>query len=775
MRKTVDLNGKWMFHKGDIHVPRPADKGPVYSQSKTQRKLIGPAAYVYSDRSDTYGCDVELRSERWNVVDLPHDYIIDQDNDPTENSANGYLKYENAWYRKHFSVAEDEIRGKRVLLQFDGIAGKSTIYLNGCLMKHNFSAYNSFEIDISDNIYYEKENVIAVYVNTEEFEGWWYQGGGIYRDVRLVITEPIAIDRYGVYAPVRKIDGENWAVDFETTLVNDYYEDCEFEADSSIIDADGRVVAEACGYGKALLREKGTAKYTAAVEKPDLWDTEQPNLYTVRTVLKICGMEIDCDTTRIGFRTIAADPEKGFFLNGKHTVIKGVCAHQDFGLTGLAVPDNVTRYKISLFKEMGANGFRTSHYMNSSVSMDCFDELGFLVMDETRWFETTDEATEQLEELVKRDRNRPSVIFWSTGNEEPYHATDVGNRIQKAMAAKIRKLDNTRFITAAEDKTPDRSCIFDECDVIGINYNLDLFDTVHKQRPNIPVFSSECCATGTTRDWILPANANGRVTDRDADTNSWFRGREYTWKFLMERPYVMGAFQWAAVEHRGEAMWPAVCSKSGALDLFLQKKGAFYQNKSHWTDEPMAHISGHWNRRGLEGQEVLVTVYTNCDSLELFLNGKSLGRKNIEKYGHGEWNVIYEPGELSVKGYRGEMLVAEDIQRTSGAPVKLRLRLLNEVTANGKDMALICCECLDENGLVVPDAEETVSFFAALPARVVATGSDNCDHKRVGNTERKMYAGKIATAVQPAKGQKTIEVFAQSEHCGISVLHIPLK
>ena len=207
MRLQISLNDRWRFHKGDITYPTPVDKGPVYAQSKTERKKVGPASYYYYDTPDGYIGERELRNDGWVYTNLPHDYIINQDNDKNENNALGYFHYDNAWYRRHFML-EEAYRDKRLLLRFDGIAGKSTIYLNGCLMYHNFSAYNTFEIDITDYVYFDKENIIAVYVNTEEFEGWWYQGGGIYRDVWLTVTEPVAIDLWGVYAPYKKI-GDN--------------------------------------------------------------------------------------------------------------------------------------------------------------------------------------------------------------------------------------------------------------------------------------------------------------------------------------------------------------------------------------------------------------------------------------------------------------------------------------------------------------------------------------------------------------------------------------
>ena len=765
MRKEIILNNGWIFHKGDIEEPISKYKGFIYCQSKTERKLSGPAAYNYSDRPDQFYGNM-INPEKWEWIELPHDYVVYQDNDKNENCALGYLHYDNAWYRKHFNMPEGS-ENKRVLLRFDGIAGKSTVYLNGCLMYHNFSSYNTFEIDISDYVYYDKENVIAVYVNTDGFEGWWYQGGGIYRDVHLTVTEPVAIDLWGVYAPCKKLDDNYWQIDFETTVVNTDYENKKVTLESRVIGADGSVLAVGTGEGTVGLRDKGVIKYSTEVNNPLLWDCDNPNLYTVKTVLKLNGEETDKNTTRIGFRTVEISADKGLLLNGKLTFINGVCAHQDFGLTGLAVPSNIAKYKVSLMKEMGANGYRTSHYQQTESYMDAFDEQGLLVMDEARWFGSTKEAIEQLESLIKRDRNRPSVIMWSTSNEEPFHITDIGKRLHKAIAAQIKKFDYTRPITAAEDRTPDKSTIYDECDIVGINYNLKLYDTVHEMCPEKPIFASECCATRSVRDWNFDSDTSGRIRDKDVDSNEWFLGREKTYKFLRERSYVFGCYQWAAVEHRGEAAWPRICSVSGALDLFLQKKGAFYQNKSHWTKEPMAHIVPHWNFKGLEGEEIPVTVYTNCEELELFLNGRSLGKKEIEKYGHGEWSVKYCPGTLEVKGYIGGKEVCCDKRITTGKPAALKLTQDNDFMANGSDIALFTCECVDENGLVVPDAAEYVRFSISSPAKIIGTGSDICDHNNVADTERKMYMGKIRIAVKPQKGQNNFTLTAMSDNCGL--------
>ena len=768
MRREILLNDGWLFHKGDIDYGTPPVKGLVYAQSKTERKLVGPASYDYYDRPDPYYAPGRaMNCEKWEYVSVPHDYVINQDFCKDENNALGYCKYENAWYRKHFTV--ENAKCKRVLLRFDGIAGEATVYLNGCLMCRNFSRYNTFEVDISDYVYHDKENILAVYVNSKSFEGWWYQGGGIYRNVYLTVTDAVAIDLWGVYAPAAKLDDTTWEINFETTLVNSLYEDTSVHVESFVTNQDGECVAKTSADGEIPSREKTTLKYSCKVTHPLLWDCDSPNLYSIKTVVIRNGEEVDESHTRIGLRTVEVSVEKGLLLNGKKTIIKGVCSHQDFGLTGLAVPDNIARYKVKLIKEMGANGYRTSHYQQTESYMDAFDEMGFLVMDEARWFESTNEALMQLESLVKRDRNRPSVIFWSTGNEEPTQVTETGKNIHRAIYAHIRKLDKTRIIMSAQDKKPENSTVFEYSDIIGINYNLDSYDKVHENHPDKAIVASECCAVGRTRDWNFDSNSLGRLRDIDTDANEWFLGREKTWKFLMSRPYVIGAYQWAAVEHRGEAVWPALCSKSGALDLFLQKKGAFYQNKSHWTHEPMVHIVPHWNFSGLEGQEIPVTVYTNCDELELFLNGKSLGRKQIEKYGHGLWLVPYEAGKLEVNGYSGGKICVTDERQTTGKPEKLRLTQINEFECNGKDVALFTCECLDSEGRTVPDASELVRFSVSSPAVIIGTGSDNCDPLNVSNPERRMYMGKITVAVKPAKNTG-FTLTAYSGNCTSDIL-----
>ena len=778
MREKILFDENWMFHDGEITENQPKDKGPIYKQAKTERKLSGPASVRYKGAVDSFMPEYIQCTDKWEWVNLPHDYIITQEPKKDNNSCLGYFDYHSAWYRKTFKLSTDDT-DKRITLLFDGIATHSTIYLNGCLMKHNFCGYNSFEVDITDVVKYgEEENVLAVYVQPGDFEGWWYQGGGIYRHVWLIKTDTVAVDLWGVYAAPKKLSEIQWEVKMETTVRNDRYEDVTANIESIILNREGEEICRVSSQLVIPYREKSTAVYFAKVENPILWDIDNPYQYTIETQISAEGKICDTYSVKTGFRTFVLDPDEGLFLNGKHTKIKGVCAHQDFGLTGKAVADNVHRYKIEMLKEMGANGYRTSHYPQTEAIMDALDDLGFIVMAETRWFESTDEGKQQLEMLIKRDRNRPSVLFWSVGNEEPHHLTEEGRRICKSLKAFIQKLDDTRYIMSAVSHDPDVATVYDELDAIGINYNLDKFDKIHEKYPHKPVFSSECCATGTTRGWYdedFPEKS--RLSAYDKDTNKWFLGREKTWKFMCDRKWVLGEYQWIAFEHRGETLWPRLCSVSGAIDLYLQKKDAFYQNQSHWIeDKPIVHLMPHWNFRGREGELIKVVAYTNCSEVELYLNGKSLGKQQIEKYGHGEWIVDYAPGELSVQARNNGVTVATDTKVTTGKATALRLIPENKITqANGTDVAIITCICTDEKGAEVPDSTPFVSFNTNGLGKIIGTGSDNTDHNPVNLTERKMYAGRISIAVQVGKTPGVLKVYANSEHLDSAVISIPLS
>lgn len=775
MREKILFDKDWRFHEGDIKYNLPRKKGAIYSQAKTVHMRWGPAAYGYDDRSDVYHCD-NACTEYWENVDLPHDYIITQEPKQEYNDSLGYFDYHNAWYRKHFWLDEQD-RDKRITLYFEGITGHATVYLNGCVLKRNFCGYTSFEADITDIAYFDRENILAVYVDVSEHEGWWYEGAGIYRHVWLIKTALTAVDLWGVYVTPKK-DGDRWTVGIETTVLNESTEDSQITVTSSVVDETGQEEAASAASPLTILaKDKAVLKQEVAVDSPALWDIDTPNLYQVHTVVSHNGVEIDRVVTRFGFRTIEFDPDKGFFLNGRHVKIKGVCCHQDYGLTGKAVPDNVHRYRTALMKEMGANAYRTAHYPHAEAVMDALDELGILVMDETRWFSSSDEAKEQLAMLVKRDRNRPSVILWSVANEEPLHESEQGCRITETLKAVVKKYDATRPITAAISNNPLDALATKHLEVIGVNYNLKDYDAIHEKYPNLPFVSTENCATGSTRSWYSDSNPlRGYINAYDHDTDTWFRGREMTWKFIMDRDWVAGGFQWAGIEHRGETVWPRLCSQSGAIDLFLQKKDAFYQNQSFWSDKPMIHLLPHWNHTGMEGELIEVWAYTNCQEAELFLNGKSLGCQKVERYSHAVWNVPYEPGVMIAVGRNDGGEAAKDMVETAGSAKNLHLRMENEVTeANGRDLALFTCYCTDDEGRFVPDAMPFISFDTNSLGVVVGTGSDVSDHVPVPSPDRRMRAGLCSVAVRVGTEPGELKLRAAADGMKCAVISVPLK
>ena len=776
MREKILFDDGWKFHLGDIPVPDPVEKGPVYMQAKTERKRIGPASVHYVADSDDYSTERELNPVRWESVTLPHDYVVGQTPDKRYNNALGFFKYENAWYRKTFTVSKSD-RDKRICLYFDGVAVQATVYFNGCLMGHNFSGYTGFEIDITDYVEFDCENVLAVYVDaTSSHEGWWYEGGGIYRHVWLVKTDKVSVDLFGLYVrPEYK--GDRWDLSVTNTVRNDRAETVGATVKTEILDGN-RAILTLSGECELAPMSKGEIAFSGEIKSPRLWSVDDPYQYRAVTKVYRDGALCDACESRFGFRYFAWSPETGFTVNGKKTFLNGVCAHEDFGLTGKAVADNIRKYKIGLIKEMGANAYRCTHYPQTAETMDALDEAGLIVMAETRWFESTKEGLEQLETLIKRDRNRPSVFFWSVGNEEPKQTTDAGRRISRRMIEKIRQLDPTRWITCAVSNDPDKATVYDDLDVIGINYNHWNYDAVHKNHPDKMIVASECCATGTTRGWYYDDDPQkGYFNAVDHDTNEWFIGRENTWRLFRDRPYISGAFQWIAFEHRGECTWPRVCSQSGAIDLFMQKKDAFYQNQTLFiSDRPLIHVLPHWNREGEEGEPIRVVAYTNCEEAELFVNGKSFGKVKIDRPGHAEWSVPYVPGTIKAVGYNGGTPVAGDACRTTKNPVGLALKLENEIEkANGRDVALVTCTCVDEDGLEVPDANPFVRFTPNRLGRIVGTGSDVSDHVPVTCPDRKMRAGRIAVAVAIGEVAGTFTLRAEADGLTPAVLKITLK
>lgn len=779
MRETILLDEGWKYHADQPQLyPEPNDI-VRYLEAKTECRKWGPAARDYRE------------GLAWEDVTLPHDYIIAQAPQQGNSWANGHFHYHNAWYRKHFFLDSSE-EGRRIALYFEGVATHAQVYVNGCLAGRNFCGYTPFELDISSFVLFGEDNVIAVYTDSSSsIEGWWYQGGGIYRDVWLQKGEQIHILRDGVFIHPELTADEDWRVPIEVEIRNDDVEDRAVRVTCEGFTPAGESMFLLAGESAVPAWSTGLLKLEANVSRPQRWDVEQPALYTVRTCLWAGDTLLDAQTDRYGYRTFAFTPQ-GFFLNGRRLLLRGQNGHQDYGLTGKVMPRRAAYLRAKMYKEMGVNAVRCSHYPHTHFLMDAYDETGFVVMAENRWYSDEPEAMRQLETLIRLERNRPSVVLWSCGNEEPTHAEARGARIARRMFARVRQLDPTRPVTTVVCHDPLNAPAEKYCDVICINYHLDVYDQLHAKYPEKAFLAGETCATASVRGWYgdnIPEQ--GRYSAYDHDSGDYFLGREKTWQYLLDRPWVAGAFQWDGVEHRGEGRWPRLCSVSGAIDLYMQKKDAFYQNQSHWAEKPMIHLLPHWNHSGAEGRRIDVWAYSNCEEAELFLNGKSLGRMELPPCGktarrwertgamprlHAQWQVPYAAGTLTAAGYIGGREAARDTLETTGPAVALHLIIDSAAEyADGRDVVMATCVCLDEKGREVPDAAPEIAFEANHLGTLLGTGSDMCDAVPVPSPVRKMRAGRCAVCVRVGRESDVLTLTARADGLAAAYADIPLK
>lgn len=756
MREKLDFNGGWLFRRGALPSLSVITKESTYHGVKT-----GALVPFFDDPRLT---------REWRPVRLPHDYVIEDTPDRQKNEAEGFLEGDEAWYFKRFDLSESD-KDKELTLHFEGIATEAEIYLNGTLLRRNFSAFDPIVVDITDFVSFDKTNVLAVCAKMNRVpEGWWYQGGGIYRDVWLVKTAKVALDTFGVYVKPEKKSGTVWRVKVEATVRNDFPEEKTAAVRHSLLSPDGKTVLTLAGDVTVGAKDKNVLLLEGEVTEPALWDIDAPCLYTCKTEIAADGKKVDEDCMRFGFRTIRFDADKGFFLNGRHVKLKGVNCHQDYGMTGIYLPRSVARYRLELMKEMGANAYRSSHNLSDENTMDFCDELGVLVYDETRYFASHDEGLFYTEQMLRRDRNHPSVICWSIGNEEMIQHTESGRRIAERMREFVRRFDDRPVSMAFHGACePKDNVIAGEVDVIGYNYCLNHHDALHEKYPDKGFIMTESCALQSSRAHYFGDDAAESLFDaRDhvlSRTAFNCDTRCETWRHVMERDYMAGMFIWAGTEHRGETVWPRLASQSGLVDLYLLKKEAYFLTMAQYSEKPMAHICpSTWNFEGLEGQTIPVEVYTNGAGAELFLNGRSLGKRLYENYELCRWDVPYEPGTLLAVAFdKDGNEFARDSVATTGKAVGLALSMLTPDARNdGRDALLYLCTCTDENGNAVPDASPLV-HFSVHGGVLLGTGSSVTDRVRPLENTRRMFAGQIAVAVHIPKGAKTVTLYAESD------------
>ncbi len=757
MRYEFNLDREWQFHLGDVETAALKSHSDSYSASKAggERGVPNPGY----DSSD------------WRVVDLPHDYFTETPFHPDNLMSHGYRTRCNAWYRKTFRLPA-ELAGKHVFLSFEGMAVTARVYLNGSVMGRSFSAYAPLDIDITDRAYFgDRVNTLAVYIDGLTTEGWWYEGAGIYRHVKLYVKEPLHIAHDGLWIkPIYdKTTANDWKAVCEATVENTGYMAKEYAIRAEIFDGD-RVIA--CGESEVLTcpaDSRTAASVTLEVKNPRLWDVESPELYPVKITLLENGEPIDADSTRIGFRTFTADKDRGFFLNGRPIKLMGTCNHQDHAGVGVAVPDSVQYYRIRRLKEMGTNAYRCSHNMPSRAVLDACDELGLLVMDENRRFESRPEVLGHVEAMVRRDRNHPSVVMYSLFNEEPLQGTEEGGRIFRRMRSVVDKLDDTRLITGAMNggySDADGAAAY--MDVTGINYNVpDGVLGYREHYPDRPIVGSENNSAVSTRG-CFRTDADRHVLDcYDEKTVPWGQLIRTTWKFTREHDWFGGIFIWTGFDYRGEptpyTSWPSIGSQFGIMDTCGFPKASFWQNRVCFTKVPEMHLIPHWNWK--VGETVRVMPISNCEETELFLNGRSLGRKASDVCDLPVWEVPFEPGRISATGYNGGVAVASAECVTAGAPLRVLLIPDRPYLYNDGMDAIPLTVCVaDADGNILETADNKIHFEIIGDGVLlgVGNGDPNClesDHE----PERSLYAGYAQAIVQTKPGAKALTVRAHAD------------
>ncbi|MFZ2656777.1 MAG: beta-galactosidase GalA [Victivallales bacterium] len=755
-RERLLMDHGWRFHPGDILVPPSLTHSDAYASGWAKTGVFRGAASPDFDDSE------------WRLLDLPHDWVVEGEFSPQASGPRGYYSGGVAWYRKTFFLSAAD-KGRKLFLEFEGIFRDATVYLNGHRLGHEPSGYVGHVYDISDQSFFNDDNVLAVRVDSSENEGWWYEGGGIYRHVWLTKSAPVFFPPCGIFVSADPDSGKHSAsVLIQSTISNDLEELVDGELLSFISGPDGNPLAETRSPFSIGAGEDLTVAQNLELACPRLWSPDDPALHISRSVILINGEAVDEERVTFGVRSIRFDPDRGFFLNGKSLKILGVSNHEDHAGVGMAVPDRLFEFRISRLKEMGANAWRCAHNPPAPAFLDACDRLGMMVMDETRCMNSTLDGRRQLEHMIRRDRNHPSVIMWSLGNEEgEYQGNDNGREIIRHMRRWVRRLDPTRQVTLAMSSYWGEP-VSPVLDVQGCNYNHESFDDYHKRYPAHPMLSSEDFSSSwKTRGEYENAEPLGLFSSYDKFPIRPDCTADSVWGAVAERKFVAGTFPWTGFDYRGEpspAGWPCVGSNFGILDTCGFPKDIFFFYQAWWSTQTVLHLFPHWNWLGREGQIVPVWCYSNCGEVELFVNGKSLGRRSMKPNGHIEWDAVYSPGSLCARGYVDGAPVAEKIVETTGTPYSLSLIPGKKmISADGEDLAIITVAVLDNAGRTVPLADNEISFSIDGSAAFLGVGNGNpASHESDKIPRRRAFHGLCQLILQAGREPGKTVVHARS-------------
>ena len=715
---------------------------------------------------------------KWRKLNLPHDWAVELpfvwdeslESHGFKPLGRKFPETSVGWYRREFeSPATDA--GKRIAIEFDGAFHDVLVFVNGTQIGRSVTGYSPFSFDITNYLFVGKKNCVVVRVDASYGEGWFYEGAGVYRHVWMTKTDPVHLAPSESWVRTTDVSAKKAALELGTVVVNEGKLEEKARVRWEIRDAVGKTVARTDAAEQVIAPDATASIHaTAVLDSPSLWSLETPNLYTAVVTVEIAGKTRDAEQIRFGVRTVHFDADKGLLLNGQPVKIYGTCNHQDHAGVGAAIPDRLQWYRLAVLKEMGSNAVRTSHNMPTPEWVEACDRMGMMMMCETRQMSSSPEGIAQLETMIKRYRNSPSIILWSIGNEENQLQNDqaeLGEKIAAAMVRRCHELDPTRVVSAAVNGSNAKG-ISNELDIIGFNYNLKFPDEFHAKHPTKSTYGSETASTVSTRGEYTTDPLRNLVSAYDANVPPWANGTAEWVKFYGTREWIAGGFAWTGFDYRGEPTpyhWPSVNSQFGIVDTCGFAKDAFYYYKAWWGKEPVLHLFPHWNFAGKEGEEISVWVYSNLDEVELFANGKSQGRKKIERFGRAEWKVKYEPGAIEARGWKEGKQVLSDKRETTGVGVSIRLTAdRTEIDADGEDVAILKVEVLDREGRAVPTAMNKIGFKVKGAGALIGVGNGdpNCQESDKGN-KRSLFNGLAQAIVQATKEAGLIEIEAVKE------------
>jgi beta-galactosidase len=731
-REHLLMDFGWRFAFGHPYdTKKDFDNGTGYFSYLAKASYgDGPAAAGFDDRS-------------WRKLNLPHDWAAELPFDSKASASHGFKtigrNFPNTsvgWYRKTFTVPRSD-DGKQVSIAFDAVFRNAVVWINGFYLGTEASGYTGFEYNISEYLNYGGENTIAVRVDATMEEGWFYEGAGIYRHVWLNKTSPLHITTDGTFVTT-DVKANAADINVQATVNNQFTTAKTVDVLQTVINADGKTVA---GESNKKIHfnsyEQKNISSKILLADPLLWSVDSPYLYKLITTIIDGENIIDRYETTFGIRTIRFDAAKGFFLNGKPLKLKGTDNHQDHAGVGSAMPDALQDFRVNALKEFGCNIYRCSHNPPTPELLDACDRLGMLVIDENRLMGTSSTHFDYMKRFMLRDRNHPSIISWSIGNEEwGIEGNELGAKIATTLQAFTRSIDSTRAITAAISGGWQKG-ISNVIDVMGVNYIGQInTDQHHAEFPNQPMWGTEEGSTRTTRGIYYDDYDKHFIAAYDKKPSPTFYTIEDSWKHYVKRDYLAGMCIWTGFDYRGEPTpfgFPSIGSYHGMMDQCGFAKDDVYYLRSWWTNKTTLHILPHWNwsanaslAKGKEGEEIAVWVYSNCDEVELFLNKKSLGKKTMTVNGHLEWKVKYVPGTVEAIGFKNGKRTITDKVQTTDTPDAIRLSANKDtINANKEDIAMIAVEALDKNNLHVPDAGNEITFSIQGPGKIIGVGNGN--------------------------------------------------